>query len=59
MILVSIFEEWDKKRNAIQITDLFFKKWVYLQKNSCFYSQIKITLNEIAFFSSLLKSLYK
>lgn len=47
------FEKGDLERNVIQITVLFFKKWVCLQKNSCFYSRIKITLNEIAFFSSL------
>ena len=34
---VSIFEKGDLERNVIQITVLFFKKWVCLQKNSCFY----------------------
>jgi len=51
VVLVSIFEKGDQERNVIQITVLFFKKWVCLQKKSCFYSRIKITLNEIAFFS--------
>jgi len=41
VVLVSVFEKGDQERNVIQITVLFFKKWVCLQKNPVFIRELK------------------